>query len=73
MSECVRKMTAKELIEQSNIENKDLILSRIKESDCRMQDRINCCEKIIGEQRDLIEAYRIVLSDMIYSNWISKH
>lgn len=73
MSECVREMTAKELIEQSDLKNKDLILSRLKEFDCNMQDRINSCEKIINEQRDLLEAYRIVLSDMIYSNWLNKH
>ena len=73
MSEWVREMTAKELIEQSDLKNKDLILSRLKEFDCKMQDRTNSCEKIIKEQRDLLEAYRIVLSDMIYSNRLNKH
>lgn len=30
MSECVREMTSKELIEQSSVSNKDLILKRLK-------------------------------------------
>ena len=74
MSEnCVRETTTKELIEESNIENKELILSRMKSEYVRTQDRINAYENTISEQRDLITAYRTVLTDMIYSNWLSQH
>lgn len=72
MSECVREMTAKELIEESNLDNKDLILSRLKEADCRMYERTEKYEHELLEQRHLIEAYRTVLKDMIYSNWVNR-
>lgn len=73
MNECVREMTAKELIEVSNLDDKekDVILSRLKEADCRMYERTERYEHELSEQRHLIEAYRTVLKDMIYSNWLS--
>ena len=67
---CVRELTSKELIEESNIDNKDLILSRMKEEYCRMEDRIKRYDDTIGEQMNVIIAYRTVLKDMIYSNWL---
>ena len=72
MPECVREMTAKELIEESNLDNKDLILSKLKEADCRMYERTERYEHELLEQRHLIEAYRTVLKDMIYSNWVNR-
>lgn len=70
--DCVREMTAKEMIEQSDIDKKDLILSRMKEEDCYTHKRIESCVNTIDEQRHVIESYRTVLQDMIYSNWLNK-
>lgn len=72
MGDCVREKTSKELIEESNLDNKDLILSRMKEEDYRNHSRIERYETTISEQRYLLEAYRTVMSDMIYSNWLNK-
>lgn len=72
MGDCVREKTSKELIEESNLDNKDLILSRMKEEDYRNHSRIEQYETTISEQRYLLEAYRTVMSDMIYSNWLNK-
>lgn len=74
MSECVREMTVKELIEVSNLDDKEkeVILSRLKESDCRMSANFDRYEHTVSEQRLIIEAYRTVLQDIIYSNWINK-
>ena len=72
MGYCVREKTSKELIEESNLDNKDLILSRMKEEDYRNHSRIEQYETTISEQRYLLEAYRTVMSDMIYSNWLNK-
>ena len=69
---CVRELTAKELVEKSNIDNKDLILSRMKEEYCRTEDRINRYEDTMNEQMNVIMAYRTVLKDMIYSNWLNR-
>ena len=69
---CVREMTAKELIEQSNIDNKDLILSRMKKEDCRTEKIMEIHETTISEQRCLIESYRLVLQDLIYSNYLNR-
>lgn len=69
--DCVREMTSKELVEESNIDNKDLILSRMKEEDLRIHKQIERYEITISEQRYMIEAYRNVLKDMIYSNWLN--
>ena len=70
--DCVREMTIKELIEQSNIDNKDLILQRIKEEDYKMHQRMERYETTISDQRYLIESYRTVLQDMIYSGYLNK-
>lgn len=69
--DCVREMTSKELVEESNIDNKDLILSRMKEEDLRIHKQIERYEITISEQRYMIESYRNVLKDMIYSNWLN--
>lgn len=70
--DCGRELTAKELIEKSNIENKDLILQRIKEEDYKIHQRMERYETIISDQRYLIECYRTVLQDMIYSGYLNK-
>ena len=69
--DCVREMTSKELVEESNIDNKDLILSRMKEEDLRIHKQIERYEITISEQRYMIESYRNVLKDMFYSNWLN--
>lgn len=71
MDRCVREMTAKELIEESNIDKKDLILSRMKEADYRTEQRIANYDKTISEQANVIVSYRTVLKDMIYSGWLN--
>lgn len=71
MSECVREMTSKELIEQSSLSNKELILQRLKSEDDKVNSRIGNLEKTVIEQRNLIESYRTVLKDMVYSNWLN--
>ena len=70
MNNCKRELTLKELVENSSIENKekDLILARLKEESEHIYNVTNQYEKIVSEQRYLIEAYRIVLTDMIYGN-----
>ena len=71
MSECVREMTSKELIEQSSLSNKELILQRLKSENDKVNSRIGNLEKTVIEQRNLIESYRTVLKDMVYSNWLN--
>ena len=73
MEHCVREMTAKEMIEQSDIDKKDIILSRMKEADYRTHKQIERYETTISEQRYMLEAYRAVMQDMIYSNWLNNH
>ena len=70
MSECVREITSKELIEQSSLSNKELILQRLKSENDKVNSRIGNLEKTVIEQRNLIESYRTVLKDMVYSNWL---
>ena len=72
MSECVRELTARELVEQSNLENKDIILQRMKDADFRTHQQLERYEATLSDQRYLIEAYRTVLKDMVYSNWLNK-
>ena len=71
MSECVREMTSKELIEQISLSNKELILQRLKSENDKVNSRIGNLEKTVIEQRNLIESYRTVLKDMVYSNWLN--
>ena len=66
MSECVREMTSKELIEQSSLSNKELILQRLKSEDDKVNSRIGNLEKTVIEQRNLIESYRTVLNFFIH-------
>ena len=70
MSECGREMTSKELIEQSSLSNKELILQRLKSENDKVNSIIGNLEKTVAEQRNLIESYRTVLKDMVYSNWL---
>ena len=70
MSECVREMSSKELIEQSSLSNKELILQRLKSENDKVNSIIGNLEKTVTEQRNLIESYRTVLKDMVYSNWL---
>ena len=71
MSECGREMTSKELIEQSSLSNKELILQRLKSENDKVNSIIGNLEKTVTEQRNLIESYRTVLKDMVYSNWLN--
>lgn len=70
MSGICRELTSKELIEQSNCENKELILNRLKAEEFILHERLNSYEKEIHRQGNIIESYRTVLQDMIYSNWL---
>lgn len=70
MNECVREMTSKELIEQSGVSNKKLILERLKSENDRVNSRIGNLEKTVDEQRNLIDSYRTVLKDMVFSNML---
>lgn len=65
MSEVVRELSLIELIEQSNCDNKELILSRLKAEDFILNEKLNTYEEEIHRQRNLIEGYRNVLQDMI--------
>ena len=71
MSECVREMTSKELIEQSSLSNKELILQRLKSENDRFNSRIGNLEKTVIEQRNLIESYRTVLKDIVYRDGLN--
>lgn len=71
MSEIYRELTARELIEQSDCKNKELILERLKAEDFRLHERLNSYEEEMHKQRNIIESYRTVIQDMIYSNWIN--
>lgn len=71
MSECGREMTSKELIEHSSLSNKELILQRLKSENDKVNSIIGNLEKTVTEQRNLIESYRTVLKDMVYSNWLN--
>ena len=68
MSECVRELSAIELIEQSDLENKEIILQRLKEQYYCVDERINRLEKTVLEQAELIRHYRSVLKDMLKSS-----
>lgn len=72
MSDIVRELTAKELIEQSSCENKGLILERLEAEKFRFHERLNSDEEEIHRQRNIIESYRTVLKDMIYSNGLNR-
>ena len=72
MENCVRELTAKEIIERSDIDKKDVILLIMKEEDCRTHKLIERHETTISEQRYLIEAYRTVMQDIVYGNWLNK-
>ena len=70
----VREMTTQELIENCNLNNntKELILQRLKEESELMNRTKGNYEDTLCEQRCLIEAYRTVLADMVYSNWLNR-
>ena len=68
MSECVRELSAIELIEQSDLKEKEIILQRLKEQDYWADERINRLEKTVLEQAGLIRHYRGVLKDIAKSS-----
>lgn len=72
MNEAVRELTSKELIEQSDCSDKELILSRLRAEDYSFNERLNNYEEVTTNQRNIIESYRTVLQDMIYSNWLNR-
>ena len=75
MDKCVRENTAIELIEESGIESEEkaLILSILKDNDYRNHKQIERYETRITEQNYLIEAYRTVLKDMVYSDGVKNN
>lgn len=64
-NECVRELTSKELIEQSDCKNKELILSRLKAEDNRTMQRIDVLEKERNHYIVLTNAYRTALKDVV--------
>ena len=68
MSECVRELSTIELIEQSDLENKEIILQRLKEQYYCVDERIKRLEETVQEQAELIRHYRSVLKDMVKSS-----
>lgn len=68
MSECVRELSAIELIEQSDLKNKEMILQRLKEQDYWVDDRIKSLEETVQAQEELIRHYRSVLKDVVKSS-----
>lgn len=64
-NECVRELTTKELIEQSDCKNKELILCRLKAEDNRTMQRINELEEERNHYIVLTDAYRTVLKDVV--------
>lgn len=68
MDGAVREMNARELIEQSNLENKEVILKRLKMEREWMEDRLKRTEETVIEQAELIKGYRAVLKDLYKAN-----
>ena len=64
MDGAVREMDARELIEQSNLGNKEVILKRLKTEREWMEDRLRRAEETVIEQAELIKGYRAVLKDI---------
>lgn len=65
MDGCVRELSAIELIEQSDLKEKEIILQRLKEQDYWVNERIKRLEETVQEQAELIRHYRSVLKDML--------
>ncbi len=68
MDGAVREMNARELIEQSNLKNKEVILKRLQMEREWMEDRIKRTEETVIEQAELIKGYRAVLKDLYKTN-----
>ena len=68
MDGAVREMDARELIEQSNLENKEVILKRLQMEREWMEDRLKRTEETVIEQAELIKGYRAVLKDLCKAN-----
>lgn len=68
MEGTVREMNARELIEQSNLKNKEVILKRLQMEREWMEDRIKRTEETVIEQAELIKGYRAVLKDLYKTN-----
>lgn len=65
MSDICRELTSKELIEQSDCKNKDVILSRLKAEDNRTMQRIDALEEERNYLTNLTDAYRMVIKDIV--------
>ena len=67
MSELTRELTSRELVEDSDCKNKEIILSRMKAEDNRTMQRIDALEEERNHYIALTNAYRTVIKD-IYCN-----
>ena len=65
MSDICRELTSKELIEQSDCKNKEVILSRMKAEDNRTMQRIDALEEERNYLTNLTDAYRMVIKDIV--------
>lgn len=65
MSEICRELTVRELIEQSDCKNKEVVLSRLKAEDNRTCQRIDALEEELNHHIALTNAYRIVIKDIV--------
>lgn len=65
MSEICRELTARELIEQSDCKNKEVVLSRLKAEDNRTCQRIDALEEELNHYIALTNAYRMVIKDIV--------
>lgn len=65
MSDICRELTSRELIEQSDCKNKDVILNRLKVEDNRAMQRIDALEEERNYLTNLTDAYRMVIKDIV--------
>ena len=74
MSEIVREKEAIELVEETNLDEhaKKLIIEKLNRDKKWFDNRFTDMEKTINEQRGIIESYRLVLEDLVYSNWLNR-
>ena len=65
MNELVRELTSRELVEDSDCKNKEIILSRMKAEDNRTMQRIDALEEERNHYIVLTDAYRTVIKDIV--------
>lgn len=65
MNELCRELTSKELIEQSDCKNKEVILSRMKAEDNRTKQRIDALEEELNHYIVLTNSYRMIIKDIV--------